>query len=105
MSNPMGTPVPWDLVAPAYAEEIVPMFEHYSRDALALAAPPRGARIVDVACGPGTLSALASRAGHPVDALDFSPQMIAKLEARGLANVTAVVGDGQALPYPDATFG
>jgi len=39
---------------------------------LRLAAPPAGSRIVDVACGPGTLSLLAAERGHSVDALDFS---------------------------------
>lgn len=106
--SPMATPVPWDLVASAYAEEIVPVFEQYARDAIRLAAPQPGARVVDVACGPGTLSFIAAEAGHPVDALDFSPQMIERLEARNLtvkAPITTVVGDGQSLPYADATFG
>lgn len=104
----MATPVPWDLVASAYAEEIVPVFEQYARDAIRLAAPQSGARVVDVACGPGTLSFIAAEAGHPVDALDFSPQMIERLEARNRtvkAPITTVVGDGQSLPYAHATFG
>ena len=107
--SPLATPMPWDLVAPAYAEEIVPVFEQFAADALRLAAPARGSRIVDVACGPGTLAFLAAKAGHPVDALDFSPQMIeqlgAKKRATGDTLVTPQVGDGQALPYADATFG
>src|SRR5436190_855542 len=106
--SPLANPASWDLVSSAYAEEIVPVFEQYVRDALRLAAPPPGSRVVDVACGPGTLSFIAAQAGHPVDALDFSPQMIEKLEARKRATgaaITAVVGDGQALPYADATFG
>jgi ubiquinone/menaquinone biosynthesis C-methylase UbiE len=104
----MAMPGTWDLVSSAYAEEIVPMFELYARDALRFAAPPAGARVVDVACGPGTLAFLAAEAGHPVDAIDFSPQMIEKLEHRlkhQPAAVTAQVGDGQALPYADARFG
>ena len=108
-SSPLANPTSWDLVSSAYAEEIVPVFEQYVRDALRLAAAPPGARVVDVACGPGTLSFVAAQAGHPVDALDFSPQMIERLEARRIATgdtrITARVGDGQALPYADATFG
>lgn len=108
-SSPLTTPMPWDLVAPAYAEEIVPVFEQFAADAFRLAAPAPGARVVDVACGPGTLAFLAADAGHPVDALDFSPQMIERLAARkgaiGDTHVTPHVGDGQALPYADATFG
>lgn len=111
MSNPspMSTPMPWDLVSSAYSDEIVPMFERYASDALRLAAPATGARIVDVACGPGTLAMLAAQRGHLVDAIDFSPAMLERFEARrltlGLDNVTAKLGDGQALPFPDATYG
>lgn len=107
--SPLSTPVPWDLVSSAYADEVVPMFEHYATDALRLAAPVTGARIVDVACGPGTLAMLAAQRGHLVDAIDFSPAMIERFEARrltiGLDNVTSRVGDGQALPFGDATYG
>jgi len=99
--------MPWNLVASAYADEIVPLFATYARAALRLAAPAPGARIVDVACGPGTLSVIAAQeAGFVVDALDFSPAMIELLKARmGTLAITPCVGDGQALPYPDATFG
>lgn len=105
----MATPMPWDLVSSAYADEIVPMFERYATDALRLAAPATGVRIVDVACGPGTLAMLAAQRGFLVDALDFSPAMLERFEARrltlGLDNVTSVLGDGQALPFGDATYG
>ena len=105
--SPLATPVPWDLVADAYTEEIVPVFELYARDALRIAAAPRGARIVDVACGPGTLSLAAAAAGHTVDAIDFSPKMIDALRKRaaGIDSITARIGDGQDLPYSAATFG
>jgi ubiquinone/menaquinone biosynthesis C-methylase UbiE len=104
-ASPLASPLPWNLVAPAYAEEVVPWFETFSHAALELAAPPPGSPVVDVACGPGTLSVLAARKGHPVDALDFSPGMIEKLEARiGSLPIKVCVGDGQALPYADGTF-
>jgi SAM-dependent methyltransferase len=106
--SPLAAPLPWNLVATAYADEIVPKFEAYARDALRLAAAPAGSRVVDVACGPGTLSVLAARGGLAVDAIDFSPAMIERLETRLAASeiegVTPRVGDGQALPYPDASF-
>lgn len=108
-ASPLATPLPWDLVSAAYASEVVPTFEYFARSALALAAAPRGSRVVDVACGPGTLSVLAAAAGHRVDALDFSPEMLSYLEARrvrdGNDRITTQLGDGQALPYADATFG
>jgi len=103
--SPLAQPLPWDLVAPAYADEVVPVFEHFSREALRLVAPAKGSRIVDVACGPGTLAVLAAQQAFTVDALDFSPEMIGRLEARkGALSITPHVGDGQALPYADGTF-
>lgn len=84
------------------------MFESFAKDALRIVAPAPGSRIVDVACGPGTLSVLAAQAGHAVDALDFSRSMIDKLTARlfGLrgAALKPHVGDGQALPFGDGAF-
>jgi SAM-dependent methyltransferase len=104
----MASPPPWNLVASAYAEEVVPMFETFARRALELAPFPRGARVVDVACGPGTLAALAAQLGARVDAIDFSPAMLeqcqARLRALGLSDVTARLGDGQALPYEAGTY-
>lgn len=100
--------MPWDLVSSAYAAEVVPMFERYATDALRLAAPPPGSTIVDVACGPGTLSLLAAQRGLRVDALDFSPAMLARFEERqrelGVTGVSARLGDGQALPYADGAY-
>lgn len=108
-ASPMAAPLTWDLVSAAYSQEVVPLFENFARDALRLGAAPAGSRVVDVACGPGTLAFLAAAAGHRVDALDFSPEMLSYLEARrereGIDRITAQHGDGQALPYDDATFG
>lgn len=107
-ASPMATPQPWNLVAPVYAEEVTPKLELYAIDALDLVAPPEGSRIVDVACGPGTLAMAAARRGYIVDAIDFSPSMIDHLAARaamgGISGVKARQGDGEALPYADGTF-
>ncbi|NVB82292.1 MAG: methyltransferase domain-containing protein [Kofleriaceae bacterium] len=105
--SPSTSPTSWDLIAPAYTDELGASFEEFARDALSLAAPPAGSRIVDVACGPGSLAVLAARDGLVVDALDFSPAMIAQLDQRVAVEklaITTRVGDGQALPYADATF-
>lgn len=106
--SPLATPVPWNLVAPAYEAEVVPQFQHFAQEALRLAAPPAGSRVADVACGPGTLALLAARAGLTVDAIDFSTEMIERLERRArsldLRGVTARVGDGQALPFEDGAY-
>jgi ubiquinone/menaquinone biosynthesis C-methylase UbiE len=96
------------LVAEAYAEEIVPYFEHYARAALGLARVRPGERVVDVACGPGTLSFLAAAVGAEVDAVDFSSDMLRKLEERqrqfNLSGVRTQQADGMALPFADHSF-
>jgi len=107
--SPLATPTPWNLLASAYETEVLPSFQPFAEEALRLAAPQPGAPIADVACGPGTLALLAASRGFAVDALDFSPEMIALVERsareRGLDGVQARVGDGQALPYPDGGHG
>jgi len=106
--SPLAAPEPWDLVAEAYTAEVTPVFETFATRALELTGVAPGGRVVDVAAGPGTLALLAARAGASVDALDFSPNMVASLRARtaelGVSGITATVGDGMALPYESATF-
>jgi SAM-dependent methyltransferase len=105
---PYALPLSWDLVAGAYANDLIPMSERYSVEALRRAQVPSGGAIVDVATGPGSLAVLAARAGHPVSAIDFSVQMIGELrrriDAEGLKNVDACIGDGMQLPYADGVF-
>ena len=106
--SPLATPVPWDLVSAGYESDIVPVFESYARDALRLAGVEAGRHVLDVAAGPGTLALLAAEESARVDAIDFAPAMIERLERRvrerGAENVVARVGDGQALPYADESF-
>ena len=106
--SPLATPMPWNLVAAAYEAEVVPQFEHFAKEALRLAHPPAGSRVADVASGPGTLSLVAAEAGLSVDAIDFSGEMIDRLErrarSRGIRGVTARVGDGQALPFETGAY-
>jgi ubiquinone/menaquinone biosynthesis C-methylase UbiE len=106
--SPLASPGPWDLVSAAYAEEVVPVFTRYAEDALSRARVGRGQVVLDVAAGPGTLTLLAARRGARVHAIDFSRGMVETLRARalgeGITGVEAQIGDGQALPFEDATF-
>ena len=111
MPSPLAVPEPWNLVAANYDELVVPLFENFSRRAIELLKLGEGARVIDVACGPGTSSALLARAGHHVDAVDFSESMLAQLK-RKLEPGGALAGasirhqqmDGQNLRFPDASF-
>ncbi|WP_437552563.1 methyltransferase domain-containing protein [Sorangium sp. So ce367] len=104
--SPLATPVAWNMVADDYAADIVPHFEKYAADALRLAGVGPGARVIDVAAGPGTLSLLAAGEAR-VTAIDFAPAMVEQLRERaaraGIA-VDARVGDGMALPFEDGAF-
>jgi SAM-dependent methyltransferase len=106
--GPLAERLAWNLVSRDYAVEVVPQFEKYALDALRVADLRSGARVLDVAAGPGTLTLLAAKHARRVEAIDFAGDMIALLEQRaraaGLSNVNAQVGDGQALPYDDGSF-
>lgn len=105
---PLARPGIWDEVSGGYAEELSPVFESYALAALQMAGVRPGIHIVDIAAGPGTLTALAAKEGVQVTALDFSPGMIGRLRARATANgwktVSSVVGNGMALPFEVAAF-
>lgn len=103
--SPLASPAPWDLVSSAYDAELRTHFSVYAEEALRRAAP-RG-KVLDVAAGPGTLALLAARAGAEVTALDFAPDMIARLRANAAQQaltVDAVVGDAMAMPFADGAF-
>ena len=96
---------PWNLVADGYVAGVLPMMEHFAREALQLAVLPPSPHIVDVATGPGTLAFLAAIDGATVSAIDFSPGMVTNFHRRekeaGLRFADVRVGDGQDLPYDD----
>jgi ubiquinone/menaquinone biosynthesis C-methylase UbiE len=64
--------------------------------------------VLDVACGPGTLTFAAAPHAQRVDGVDFSPGMIEVLRQRAsrdaVSNVEGAVMDAQQLTFPDATF-
>jgi SAM-dependent methyltransferase len=105
--SPLASPEPWNLVADDYTIELLPMFELFSKDALELVPTHAGARVLDVACGPGTLTLLAAEAGRSVSSLDFSPQMVRNLKRRlngAQQGADVREGDGQALPWGEGEF-
>lgn len=69
-----------------------------------------GMSLLDVGCGPGTITTgLAERvAPGPVTAVDTAAGSLAEAEqtatARGLANITFAAGDVHALSYPGGSF-
>jgi len=105
--GPLAKPQSWDIVAEEYAAVTAPFFRNYADAALRKAELTSGARVLDVAAGPGTLSLLAASQGHEVSAVDFAPNMIAQLEQAACVQKLKVhcqVADGMALPFADASF-
>lgn len=106
--NKLATAGPWNLVAAGYSEASLRFFSAFNNAALEMTAPKETDRILDVACGPGTLSLVAAERVADVNAVDFSENMIAILRRRvteaGVGNVHPWLGDGQDLPFEDATF-
>ena len=106
--SPLAEPLAWDLVANGYAEINFDSFAEFAADALALLQLKDDERLLDVACGPGSLTIQAARTASKVAALDFSASMLKQLEQRlhqaGLHNVEVHHGDGQALPFADHHF-
>lgn len=106
-ASPLAKPQPWDLVAKEYAAVTAPFFRHYAAVALDKAALSQGAKILDVAAGPGTLSLLAAKRGFHVTAVDFAPSMISELEftaRKENLQLDAQVADGMALPFANESF-
>ncbi|MFC4531540.1 class I SAM-dependent methyltransferase [Sphaerisporangium dianthi] len=66
-----------------------------------------GDRVLDVGCGTGYLSRVlapvVTPTGH-VTGLDPSPAMVEYARRRAPGNCDYVVGEGQDLPFPDASF-
>lgn len=108
MNHPLAGPMLWDEVADGYTAELLPVFSAFAAEALRLAAPERGAVVLDVAAGPGTLALMAAPGVARVVAVDFSTEMIRVLrqraKAEGIQNVEAREADGQRLPFDDAAF-
>jgi SAM-dependent methyltransferase len=65
--------------------------------------PQPGERILDVACGLGSVAARAARAGAEVTGIDLAPAMIERAR-RHPEPVSWQIGDCQSLPFDDGSF-
>jgi len=97
----------WSKVARNYTKHLVPGLRPAARalcDALRIGT---GDPVLDVACGPGTVSFEAARLGAAqVTGIDFSAEMVAlaRREGAGLGHVEFIEGDATALPVLSASF-
>jgi ubiquinone/menaquinone biosynthesis C-methylase UbiE len=80
------------------------------RELLLARLPPPPSRVADLGCGTGTLSVLLAAAGHRVDGVDFSPEMVRRARAKAGGSAAAptgarfVVGDATAPPLGAASY-
>jgi SAM-dependent methyltransferase len=78
-----------------------------ARFAIALGDAARG-RLIDIACGPGVVTAALAPGAASVVACDATAQMLEKAKARctkaGVRNVEFKSGDAENLPFADAQF-
>jgi len=106
--NPMSTPVPWSMVAEGYVTDTKPLFGQYCARAIELSGFNDGEKVLDVACGPGTLSLLLSNQADEVHAIDFSQGMLdcfdREIARQGIGNIKTYLMDGQHLEFDDSEF-
>ena len=107
-NNPLSAPEPWTLVAEGYVTDTQPVFAQYCRRALELVGYQGGGKVLDVACGPGTLPLLIHGEAREIHAIDFAPGMLACFEReiarRGIASIRTYHMDGQHLEFGDNEF-
>ena len=87
--------------------QIAKHVEHIGEQFIARRAITSGMRVLDVACGTGSLTIPAAKAGATVTGVDIATNLLEQARARakheGL-NIQFDEGDAEQLPYPDASF-
>lgn len=108
VTNPLALPDPWNYVADGYVQSTMQLLGLFAEPAIERAQLTPTTRVVDIAAGPGTVACRVAPHVNLVRAVDFSAAMVEHCRERarqlGLANLVVEVGDGQALPYADASF-
>jgi ubiquinone/menaquinone biosynthesis C-methylase UbiE len=104
----VAPPEAWDAIADGYDRYVAPQEVDLASEALRLVGLEPGQRFLDVAAGTGGLSLPAARLGAQVLAIDWSPAMIERFQARvrqeGLSNAAGRVMDCHTLELPDDRF-
>src|SRR5262245_62748234 len=95
--------VGWEKAAEYYVDAFAPLTRQTTEHLLDAVGAKAGTRLLDVACGPGFITAAAAARGASVTGLDFADAMIAYAQHthRGLA---FRIGDAQNLPFDAASM-
>ncbi len=86
-----------------YEREIAALTRQSSGFLLDAGAVGAGCRVLDVACGPGFLTAAAAERGASAMGVDFSSAQVAVADRR-YPGLRFEVADAGALPFPDSSF-
>src|SRR5206468_10252599 len=93
----------WQRVADKYDSAWSPLTRQFIPNLLSAAQVSPAMSVLDVACGPGYVSAAVKELGAVPTGIDFSEKMIAI--ARGMfSDISFIQGNAQALPFPNASF-
>ncbi len=93
----------WQRAAAAYEDSFAPATAPFIAPLLDAAEIVAGARVLDVACGPGYVAAAAAARGAQAQGLDFSTAMIGVAGALH-PHIAVAEGDAEDLPFPDNSF-
>ena len=93
----------WERVAHKYDSVWASLTRQFIPYLIGAAQVSPGMSVLDVACGPGYVSAAAKKLGAVPTGIDFSEKMIAIAKAM-FPDISFVQGDAQDLPFRDASF-
>jgi ubiquinone/menaquinone biosynthesis C-methylase UbiE len=93
----------WQRVADKYDSEWSSLTRQFIPSLLADASVSHGMLALDVACGPGYVSAAAKNLGAVPTGIDFSHKMVA-IAKRMFPEIRFTQGDAQDLPFEDGSF-
>src|SRR5262250_2097869 len=93
----------WERVAQKYDSVWSSLTRQFIRYLISDAKVSAGMSVLDVACGPGYVSAAAKQLGAVPTGIDFSEKMVA-IAKRMFPEIRFTQGDAQDLPFEDGSF-
>src|SRR5437762_12769362 len=95
--------VGWQRVADKYDSVWSSLTRQFIPHLISAAQVSLGMSLLDVACGPGYVSAAVKKLGAVPTGIDFSERMIA-IARMMFPDIAFIQGNAQALPFPNASF-